>query len=164
MELLLVLRGVWRRRLALLGGVVAALAVLVGLGGTKPMTTTAAEAWTRVAIDTHDSQLVAAAPAGADTLAWRATLIAHLMATQSLTQQIASRLGVKSDRVTVVDPTLTQPLVGTDLAAAAAKAATADVLTPYVLNVYRPRRRGEARPGRGRCPQDPGPAGREAEL
>jgi hypothetical protein len=136
MELLLVLRGMWRRRLALLSGLVAAVVVLVGLGGIKPARLTAGEAWTRVAIDTNASQLVAAAPAGTGTLAWRASLIVHLMATQSLAHQIAVRLGIDSDQLTVVDPTLSQPPVGTDLATAATKAAGADVLTPYVLNVY----------------------------
>jgi hypothetical protein len=136
MELLVVFRGVWRRRIPLLAALVVTVATFVGLGGAKPPITTAAEAWTRVAIDTHDSQLVTAAPAGAGTLAWRASLIAHLMATQSMTQQLAARLGVGSDKVGVVDPTLSKPLVSTDFASAAAKAAAADVLTPYVLNVY----------------------------
>lgn len=130
------MRGVWRRRIPLLAGLILTVATFIGLGGAQPPVTTAAEAWTRVAIDTHDSQLVTAAPAGVGTLAWRASLIAHLMATQSTTQQLATRLGVGSDKVTVVDPTLSEPLISTDFATAAAKAAAADVLTPYVLNVY----------------------------
>jgi hypothetical protein len=135
MEFLLVLRVIWRRRRLLALGVLAALAVFIGLGGTKPADTTGAAAWTRVTLDTHTSQLVAAAPAGAPTLAWRASLIAHLMATQATTQQLAARVGVKSDEVSVVDPSLATPLVPTDMASAGAKGAR-EIFTPYVLNAF----------------------------
>lgn len=135
MEVLGLLRVIWRRRLALGSGVLAAVAVLVVLGGTKSVSTSSGVAWTRVALDTPKSQLVAAATTGADTLAWRASLMSHLMATDSSTEQLAGRLRVSPDQITVVDPTLAQPLVPTDTAEAATKVSTG-VLTPYVLIVY----------------------------
>jgi hypothetical protein len=135
MELLPLLRLIWRRRLALGAGVLAAVAVLVALGGTGSVTTSSAVAWTRVTLDTPKSQIIATAPAGADTLAWRASLMSHLMATGNSTEQLARWLHVSADQITVVDPTFAQPLVPTDTAAAAIKAA-ASILTPYALTVY----------------------------
>jgi hypothetical protein len=136
-ELLPVLRLIWRRRLLLGVGVIAAVAILVGLGGTKSVVTNSATAVTSITLDTPKSQLVTAAPAGANTLYWRASLLAHLLATQSSTEALARQLGIRSDQVSVVDPALALPLVGTDTAQAAMKVATG-VATPYVLTPYLP--------------------------
>lgn len=135
MELLPVLRLIWRRRLPLVVGVVIAAVVLVLLGGTKPVTTPSAVAWTSVALDTPESQLVGVAPRGGDSLAWRASLLTHLMASASTTQELAERAGVSARQVTVVDPALALPLVPTAMAQAAATAASGTV-TPYVLTVF----------------------------
>jgi hypothetical protein len=135
MELLGPLRKIWRHRLALGSGLLLAIAALVGLGGTKSVTTTSATAWTRVTLDTPDSQLVTAAPAGAGSLAWRASLLSHLMASESVTAAIARRLGVSPDQVSVIDPTLALPLIDTDTAAAATKV-DSSIFTPYVLTAY----------------------------
>jgi hypothetical protein len=137
MEIVPVLRLMWRRRFPLAAGVLAAVAILVTLGGTKLVTSTSAVAWTRVALDTPKSQLVDASPSGAGTLAWRTSLLSHLMATEASTQDLAKRLGVKTDQVAVVDPTLAVPLIPTDMATAAAQAASS-VVTPYVLTVSVP--------------------------
>jgi hypothetical protein len=106
----------------------------VALGGTKPVTNHGALAWTRVAIDTRKSQLVDAAPEGVETLTWRAQLLTYLMATDASTQDIARRLGVKADEISVVEPDLSVPLVGTTLPQEAAKAASLGV-APYTLTV-----------------------------
>jgi hypothetical protein len=135
MELLQSLRAIWRRRLPLAAGVLVAAAVLVALGGTNPVTTANAVAWTGVTLDTPQSQLVAVAPLGADTLPWRAALLTHLMATETSTQQLARRLGVGADQVVVVDPALATPLVSTAMAQAAAMAASRNV-APYALTVF----------------------------
>jgi hypothetical protein len=135
MELLGPLRKIWRRRLALGTALLLAIAVLVALGGTKSVKTTSATAWTRVTLDTPNSQLVAAAPSGAGSLPWRASLLSHLMSTESVTAAIARRLGVSSDQVSVIDPTLALPLVDTDTAAAATKV-DSNVVTPYALTTY----------------------------
>jgi hypothetical protein len=135
MELMPALRLIWRRRLALVAAAICAVAILVALGGTKPITTRSAVAWTSVALDTPKSQLVEVAPTGAGTLSWRASLLAHLLATQTTTQELAQRLGVDADQVMVVDPALAQPLVPTAMAQAAATAAS-DNVAPYVLTAF----------------------------
>src|ERR1700722_18595960 len=133
MELLLFYRAIWRRRLRLGVGLLIAGFVLVGLGGTKLSATTVGYASTQVALETPKSQAVDAFPGGANTLAWRASLLSHLMATQASTAAVARRLGVRPAEVTVVDSELAQPVVPTDTATAATKESAADVFTPYVL-------------------------------
>ena len=67
----------------------------------------------------------------------RASLMAHLLATQSSTAALAHQLGIRSDQVSVVDPALALPLVRSDTASAAMKVATG-VAAPYVLTPYLP--------------------------
>jgi hypothetical protein len=134
-ELLPTLRLMWRRRFPLAVGAVMALALLIGMGGTTPVTTRFAVAWTTVALDTQKSQLVDAAPSGGSTLAWRAALLGDLMMTSRSTQDIARRIGVPSDQVLVTESDLTLPLVPTAMANAAANAAT-DPTAPYMLSVF----------------------------
>ncbi len=142
MEILPTLRAIWPRRLPLAGGILVSLgmilmvlAVLVTLGGRKPVTTPSAVAWTTIALETPQSQLVAVAPPGADTLTWRASLLIHLMASESSVQELARRLGVGRDQVVVVDPALATPMVPTATAQAAAKAASHNA-APYALTVF----------------------------
>lgn len=134
MEILPVLRLIWRRRLLLASGIFGAVAILVALGGTKPASSLSAVAWTRVALDTPKSQLVDVAPSGADTLVWRASLLTHLMATETSTQELARRLGVGTHQVMVIDSALAVPLVPTSMAQGAAVAAL--TVAPYVLTVF----------------------------
>lgn len=142
MELLHLLRGLWRRRILLGAGALVAAAIFVVSGGTRPVTGHGGVASTIVALDTPKSQLAAAAPVGADTLAWRAALLAHLMATKISRMELAARLGVNPDQVAVVDPMLAQPLVPTDTAEAATKVASSAaapfVLTPFIPNAAVP--------------------------
>jgi hypothetical protein len=135
MELLPILRLIWRRRFPLAVGAVVALAALIGMGGTTPTTTRTAVAWTNVALDTTKSQLVDVAPSGGSTLAWRASLLGDLMMTTGATQDIAHRIGVPSDQVLVTDADLTLPLVPTAMANAASNAA-ADPTAPYMLSLF----------------------------
>jgi hypothetical protein len=139
MEILPSLRAIRQRRLLLAGrilvatgGILIALAGLVALGRTKSITTSTAVAWTTIALDTPESQLVAVAPPGADTLGWRASLLTHLMTTDNSVQELAGRLGVRADQVAVVDPALATPIVPTAMAQAAAKVASSSV-APYAL-------------------------------
>ena len=135
MEVLPILRLMWRRRFPLAVGAVVALALLIGMGGTTPVTTKAAVAWTSVALDTQQSQLVDIAPSGGSTLAWRAALLGDLMMTSQTSADIARRMGVPSDQVQVTDSDLSLPLVPTAMANAAANAAT-DPTAPYMLSVF----------------------------
>lgn len=135
MELLPFLRWVRRRRWVLVGAVVAAVAAFVGLGGSRSSGASTAVAWTQVTVDTSQSQLAAAAPAGADTLPWRASLLVHLMATDASIRQLASRVGAPQNEVGVVDPGLSVPTVQTAMAEPSALAAN-EITTPYTLEVF----------------------------
>jgi hypothetical protein len=136
MELLPLLRLIKRRRLLLGIGLVVAVALAVAIGG--PPASSGAVAWTRVALDTPTSQLVKSAPAGADTLTWRASLLVHLMNTDEAQRQLARRLGIPPDQIMVVDPGLATPEIPASLPTAASDAAAMTV-APYVLTVLMPR-------------------------
>jgi len=137
MELLPLLRGVWRRRLILVVALAASIAAFVGLGGGRSSGASSAVAWTQVTVDTPHSQLAAAAPAGADSLAWRASLLTHLMATDASTRELARAVGVTPQELAVVDLGLSVPAVPTSMAVASALAA-APLATPYGLEVFLP--------------------------
>jgi hypothetical protein len=137
MELLPVIRLIWRRRLVLAVGLLAAVALAFAIGG--PPATSATVAWTRVALDTPASQLVKSAPAGADTLPWRASLLVHLMTTDDVQRQLAERLGVPPDQVVVMDPGLASPEIAASLPTSASEAAAMTV-APYVVTVHMPSR------------------------
>src|SRR3954464_12220890 len=76
MELVPVVRLLWRRRLPLAAGLLVA-AVLAFVGG-RTSAPSSGVASTRVSLDTPKSMLVDTTPAGATTLAWRAALLPHL--------------------------------------------------------------------------------------
>lgn len=135
MELLPIVRALWRRRLALAVGIALALAAFVALGGTTPVSTPNAVAWTGVTLDTPQSQLVAVAPPGASSLVSRASLLTHLMTTAAATQALARQIGVGADQLIVVDADLATPIVPTAMAQAASTAASRDV-APYTLTVF----------------------------
>jgi hypothetical protein len=133
MELLLILRPLWHRRWLLAVGVLAAVAILIAFGRQSGTTgPSQAAALTRVRLDTPRSQLVDAAPEGADTLNWRAYLMLHLMASEEWKQEVAGRLGVGDNEVDVIDASFATPLVATDYALRISRAASG-VPTPYVL-------------------------------
>lgn len=135
MELLSLLRWGWRRRLVLAGALVASVVTFVALGGSRSSGATSAVAWTQVTLDTPRSQLVAATPAGADTLSWRASLLVHLMATDASTQELAERLGVTANQLAIVDLSLSVPTIQTAMASASAKAASLSAV-PDTLEVF----------------------------
>jgi hypothetical protein len=132
MEVLPLLLRLWRRRLALAAGALMAIALAVAIGPPPPRSH--AVAWTRLVLDTPTSQLVKSSPSGADSLAWRASLLTHLMETDATQRQLAQRLGVRPDQVAVVDPVLAEPLVAASAPQKAADVA-AVVGAPYVLTV-----------------------------
>jgi hypothetical protein len=134
-EVLPVLRVLWHRRRLLAAGAVITAALVVVFG--RPQPSSSAVASTRITLDTPSSQLVAAAPGGADTLPWRALLLSHLMATESSRRQLAQRLGVGNDKVTVFDTALSRPDVPATMPQRAADAA-AVTGAPYVLTVSLP--------------------------
>lgn len=132
MELLPILRSIWRRRLLLGAGLAVAVALVLAIGAPPPNSSVLA--WTRVNLDTPASQLVNPAPGGAETLPWRASLLLHQMATDASKRRLAQRLQVRPDEVAVVDPALDVPIVPASLPLAASEAAAATV-APYVLTL-----------------------------
>jgi hypothetical protein len=132
MEIVAVLRVLWRRRILVALGGLLAVAVAVTLAHPA-----APSGWakTRVALDTPKSQLVTDAPAGADGLPWRATLLATLLGADPARDQIAREARIPTDRLAVIDLELTAPPVPASLPRAATTAA-AVATEPYVLTVH----------------------------
>jgi hypothetical protein len=121
MELLPILRLAWRRRFALGLGVVLALAL--GVLSARGAATRQGIASTRLVLDTPVSQLVDAAPKGAETLGWRTELLAELMTTRPARLQISHEARVSMQQLVVVNPTLNTPVLPTTLPRRAASVA-----------------------------------------
>ena len=137
MELLLILRPLWYRRRLLAVGVLAAVAILVAFGRGGTTTAASAAAFTRVRLDTPRSELVVAAPDGAETLSWRAVTMMHLMATNEWKQEIAQRVGVEARKLAVFDGALATPVVPTSIALRASDAGSF-MPAPYLLALIPP--------------------------
>ncbi len=133
MEVLPLLHLLWRRRLALAVGAIAAIALafVVGSGGS----TSSGFASTRIVLDTPTSQVVDADPTGADSLAWRASLLTHLLARETVTRELADRLGLRPDQLAVVDRGLGAPQAPASLPESASEAAFPNGAL-YVLTAY----------------------------
>jgi hypothetical protein len=124
MELVTVLRLLWRRRVLVGLGLVVAIWVgfMVGHGTSRLVGVASA----RVVVDTPRSQAVEPSPRGADTLVQRTALLADLASTDSVRKRIANGARVPADQLLVVDDRLTTPAAATALPEAAATAAAAD--------------------------------------
>lgn len=133
MEVVIALRLLRRRWLRVAIGAVLALAVGLGLGRAPLPPSGLAK--THVVIDTSRSDLVTDAPRGADTLAWRATLLAMLLGTPSAREQIAHELSIAPNQLAASDLELTAPAAPASLPTAAVQAATT-APEPYALNVH----------------------------
>lgn len=132
MELVALLRILWRRRVYVLAGLVLALAI--GFAASRGPSTQLGIASTRVVLDTVDSQLVDAEPVGADTLAWRAALLGDLMGSDAGRPRIAYAMGIPERDLAVVAPHLNEPPKNTPLARRASEAA-AVTTQPYVVAI-----------------------------
>src|SRR3954471_18572155 len=132
MELLPILDILWRRRVVVAVGLLVASTAALLIGYKKPPTPVIASS--RVVLDTVRSQLVNADPEGADTLPWRAATLTAMMTSDTTRTKIATEIGAPTNRVVVVDATLSTPLLGTTLAVAAAKAAAVKP-EPFVLTL-----------------------------
>lgn len=132
MELVLLLMRLWRRRIAVGCGLLAAVAIAFALGPAPDQPSSVA--WSRVLVDTTESQLLVAAPKSAETLLWRAEMLTHVMTTADVSAKLARRIGVPADALRVIEPQLGTPLVRTSLAFSASEAAQND-LAPYVVQL-----------------------------
>jgi hypothetical protein len=134
-EILGLVRVLWRRRLAVAIGAFLALAAAAGLGKSAP--SSYGEGWTTVDLDTSQSQTVDTTPFGADSLPWRASLMIHLLSSDEAKRGLAQRLGIRVQDLSIIDPELATPELSASLPNAAAKAAAVQP-APYVLTVFRP--------------------------
>jgi hypothetical protein len=132
MEVVAIVRVLWRARIAVLIGAVVAVALGVHEGRKAVPPTGIAS--TRMLLDTQQSQLLGAHPAGAETLPWRAQWLADLMGSESVKERIARSAGIEPKQLRVIEPRLGAPEVPTALPLRALEAA-AVVTEPYVLIV-----------------------------
>ncbi len=114
-------------------GLGAVIAIVVALA-VAHKSSSSGVASTRVVLDTPTSQVIDAAPFGAYSLPWRASLLVHLMAGEPVKRELAAELGISPDALTVDDRALNSPAVAASLPLAGAEAAAADQ-TRYVLRL-----------------------------
>jgi hypothetical protein len=134
MEVLGLLGVLWRRRLALAVGAIAAVAAAVAVGTAPP--SSYGVGWARIVLDTPESQVVDTKPSGADTLPWRASLLIHLMSSDQERRDLSRRVGIRPEELAVIDTGLSAPEATASLPSAASKLAAVDP-APYVLTMYR---------------------------
>jgi hypothetical protein len=127
------LRLLWARRLGILIGAVLALVAGYVLGRSSAAPSGIAK--TSVMVDTVPSEIAAGDPRGANTLFWRATLMAMLLGTGPSRAQMAAELHIPAAQLAVSDTELTVPAAPASLPTAAIQAAT-QTTEPYVLTVY----------------------------
>jgi hypothetical protein len=121
MELVPLLRVLWRRRVLVGIGALLAVVIAVMVGPATPVR--GGVATTRVVLDTVHSQVVYRDPRGADTLTWRTALLTDLMATDETRARIARDVGISAKQLVIVIPALTAPSDPTTLPMAASEAA-----------------------------------------
>jgi hypothetical protein len=127
-EVVAVLRLLWRRKLLVLVGAVLAVGVAYkfGMSPTPP----SGFATTQVLLDTTRSQLVDDAAEGTDSLPWRATLAAQMLGSDANRRSIATATGIPLTSLDVTDFELTIPTIPASLPKAAVQGAYASS-APY---------------------------------
>ncbi len=143
MELVDVLRVLARHRLALAAGLLVAIAAGLAVQyhiSLSPLAlsdrvTTTTTAQTRLLLDAPDKPSAVDLDAGvADTLGLRAGLLADLLATNAVREDIARDSGVPEAELAVLPPASASPSLPVPLAVAAAEAARVTT-EPYTLSV-----------------------------
>jgi hypothetical protein len=133
MEIVSLLRTLWRRRYLAAAGVVVALAV-AALTMSRPAASSGI-AKTRVSLDTPESQLVTNSTKGMESLPWRATMFASLLGDDDARTRIAQEMNIRPDQLNVVDQELTFPQIPASLPKTAALAGNGGV-EPYKLTTH----------------------------
>lgn len=130
MEVVALLRLLWRYRVAFAVGWMVASAV--GFMATRGTTSQFGVASMRVLLDTPRSQTVDATPVDPSLLDWRTGVVADLMATNDARQSIAGEIGIAADKIAVSAPYMSLPLVHTPLPEATRQASAPQ---PYQLAI-----------------------------
>jgi hypothetical protein len=135
MELVTILRELWRLRvLVIVAGLIALLvgfAVAFRLPSLESRKYEVGVATASLLVDTPNSQVVEVAPKGSDTLGVRANLIANLMAEGVVKTAIAERAGIAPEKLEGVAESAGGPPVVTG-----ASKADAHVLTTRVVSTF----------------------------
>jgi hypothetical protein len=132
MEIVAILRALWRRRLLVVAGFVLSALVVIGAG--KAPVTTSADAHTQILVDTHRSALIYPAPLGVETTPWRGQIETDLQLTAPEVERIANGAKVPVDQLSVYDPFLAAPLTAASLPRHASLSANGAVAgAPYQL-------------------------------
>jgi hypothetical protein len=128
------LRVLWKRRLTVFVGLVAAIAIgVVGIKMKGPPTATTS-ATSKVLIDTPSSLVATAKAPGALTIYSRARVVADLMATEAAEAEIAERAGLEPGELAVLGPgAAAPPLVITAVAEQASEVVRP--VAPYLVSV-----------------------------
>jgi hypothetical protein len=132
-ELVPILRTLWRRRLLVALGAAVALALALALAGKAAPDRGVASV--DVLVDTPVSQLSHAAPPGADGLIARAILFGNLLATDRAQARIARDARVPPNELAVIMRSAATPILPSALAVHAAEAAAARP-EKYVVMVH----------------------------
>jgi hypothetical protein len=133
MELTALLRVLWQHRLLVALGALAAGALGLSVASGH-VSSRLGIAHVRVVLDTPTSQFVDAVPDGADTLPWRAALLADLAASDTSTRQIAKAMGIAPSALVVSAPYLSAAPIGVPLPTRALDAAAVKP-EPYQLAI-----------------------------
>jgi len=141
MELITILRDLWRRRTLVL--VTAVIAITVGLvfafrislfpPKLESRQYSVGLASAQLLIDTPDSVVADLSPIGADALSARSSLLANVIASDSVRAAIARDAGLPADRVAILTPSATASPSGTLLSTRAAQLTNGP--SAYVVNV-----------------------------
>lgn len=132
MELVVLARRLWYRRvLVAVGIVLAGLTAAVAPSSPSPAFYSASS---RVLLNTEVSQLVRTAPVATDSLPWRTQLLAGLLGTTQVQRRLARRLKVHENELAIVDSALSSPEIPSTMALKASKAAAPDAAA-YMLTV-----------------------------
>jgi hypothetical protein len=128
------LRVLWKRRLTVIVGLVAAIAIgVVGIKMKGPPTATTS-ATSKVLIDTPSSLVATAKAPGALTIYSRARVVADLMATEAADAEIAERAGLEPSELAVLGPgAAAPPLVITAVAEQASEVVRP--VAPYLVSI-----------------------------
>jgi hypothetical protein len=134
-ELLTILRILWDRRVVVAVGLLAAVAAGLAAGHGRKGADANTLGSLRMVLDTTDSQLVEAAPAGAGTLPTRATLLADTLSTEAGAALVARNARVPADQVAVLGPAaLSTPVAPSTLVTRVAQVAST-TRTPYLVDL-----------------------------
>src|SRR3954470_17024379 len=120
MDIVTILRDLWRRRLLVVGvyliALLAGIAVVYQISFPPKLESRKYDvgvATARILVDTPASQVVDVAPKGSDTLGVRANLLANLMVDGEVKTVIARRAGLRPNQLSGVGDSVTGPPTAT---------------------------------------------------